>query len=57
MSNTTFLRGIGIGVAVGAAMGIAMTPRRQSMLKKSAAGKAIRAAADVMDQITDAMGL
>lgn len=57
MNNTTFLRGIGIGVAVGAAMGIAMTPRRQSMLKKSAAGKAIRAAADVMDQITDAMGL
>lgn len=57
MSNMNFIRGIGIGVAVGAAMGVAMTPKRQSMLKKSAAGKAIRAAADVMDQITDVMGL
>lgn len=57
MNNTNFLRGVGIGVAVGAAVGIAMTPKRQNLLKKSAAGKAIRAAADVMEQISDAMGL
>jgi gas vesicle protein len=57
MNQTNFLRGIGFGMALGAALGMAMTPRRQNILKKSTAGKAIRAVADVMDNLTDAMGL
>ncbi|MCD7917399.1 MAG: hypothetical protein LUF84_02915 [Clostridiales bacterium] len=57
MTKTNFLRGMGLGVAVGAAIGIAMTPKRQRLLKNTHTGKAIRAVADVMDNITDAMGL
>lgn len=57
MTSTNFLRGVGIGVAMGTAIGVAMTPRRKTLLKKTSTGKAIRAVADVMDNITDAMGL
>lgn len=57
MSSTNFLRGMGMGLAVGAAMGVMMTPKRKHMMKKTAAGKAIRAVTDVMDELTDSMGL
>lgn len=57
MNSTNFLRGMGMGIAVGAAMGIAMTPKRKHIMKKSAAGKAIRAVTDVMEELTDTMGL
>ncbi|MCC8063465.1 MAG: hypothetical protein LUG45_06870 [Clostridiales bacterium] len=57
MTKANFLRGMGLGVAVGAAIGIAMTPKRQRLLKHTHTGKTIRAVADVMDNLTDAMGL
>lgn len=57
MSSTNFLRGMGMGLAVGAAVGMVMTPKRKHMMKKTAAGKAIRAVTDVMDELTDSMGL
>ncbi len=56
MNTTQFLRGMGVGVAVGAAISMAVTPRAKSM-RKSPAGKAIKAVSEVMDNITDAMGL
>lgn len=57
MNNTNLLRGMGMGIAVGAALGMAMTPKRKMSLKKSPAGKAIRAVTDVMEEIADTMGL
>lgn len=57
MTKVTFLRGIGLGMAVGAAIGVAMTPKRQRLLKHTHAGKTIRAVADAMDSLTDTMGL
>lgn len=57
MNNTNLIRGMGLGIAVGAALGMAMTPKRKMSLKKSPAGKAIRAVTDVMEELADTMGL
>ena len=56
MSNMKFLRGMGLGVAVGAAIGVACAPKGKSF-KRSTAGKAIKAITDVVENISDAMGL
>ncbi|MGM9537369.1 MAG: hypothetical protein ACI3VN_03455 [Candidatus Onthomonas sp.] len=56
MNTTQFLRGMGIGVAVGAALSMAVAPQGR-FHKKSAAGKAIRAASQVAEHIADSMGL
>jgi len=55
MENTQFMRGIGVGVAVGAALAVAMRPRHKSV--KSTAGKAIKAVGEVVENISDAMGM
>jgi gas vesicle protein len=55
MNNTKFLRGMGVGVAVGAAIGMACMPK--SGMKRSPAGKAFKAVTDVMENIADAIGL
>lgn len=57
VNSTKFLRGMGMGIAVGTAVGMIMTPKRKHTMKKTAAGKAIRAVTDVMDELTDSMGL
>lgn len=56
MNTTQFLRGMGIGVAVGAALSMAVAPKSYCH-KKSAASKAIRAASQVAEHIADSMGL
>lgn len=56
MNNSKFLRGIGLGVAVGAALGMAMGPR-PSLPRRSAAGKAVKAVGEWMEQLTEAIGL
>ena len=56
MNTTQFLRGMGIGVAVGAALSMAVAPQSR-FHKKSAASKAIRAASQVAEHIADSMGL
>lgn len=56
MNNTKFLRGVGIGVAVGAALSMAVAPKAH-FAKRTTAGKAIKAVTEVMDNIADAMGL
>lgn len=56
MTTTNFLRGVGMGIAVGAAVG-AMVPTRRKRAKRSSAARAIKAVTDVMDNLSDAMGL
>ncbi len=50
MTRTGFAKGMAIGVMTGAAIGIAMAPRGKNT--KSAAGKALKAAGEVIDNIT-----
>jgi len=50
MTKTGFVKGMAIGVMTGAAIGMAMVPKGRS--SKSAAGKALKAAGEVIDNIT-----
>ena len=54
VSKHPFLTGIGMGAAAGAALGMAMDPKKKEM--KAAARKAVRAVEDVAGNINDAIG-
>lgn len=54
MNNKQFFKGIGLGMVTGAAIGMALAPRPKSM--KSAAGKAIKAVGDVVENIAENIG-
>lgn len=53
MNRMTFVKGMGLGLVVGSAVGMAFAPKK----KKSAVGKALRAMGDVVEGITDTIGL
>lgn len=55
MEKMDFFRGMGIGLVTGAAIGVAMMPRKRSL--RNSAGKTIRAVGDVVENITSAMGI
>jgi hypothetical protein len=57
MTNSEFMKGMGMGMAAGAVMGAMMGRRRKLQMKKSAMGKAVRTAAQVMDEISSMMGM
>ncbi|MCD8050183.1 MAG: hypothetical protein LUE89_00690 [Clostridiales bacterium] len=57
MTNSNFLRGMGMGIAAGAIMGAMVPTHRKRGLKRSSAARAIKAVTDVMDNLSDAMGL
>lgn len=50
MIKTGFVKGIAIGVMTGATLGMVLTPRGRR--SRSAAGKALKAAGEVIDNIT-----
>ncbi len=50
MTKTGFVKGMTIGVVTGAALGMVIAPRGKH--SKSAAGKALKAAGEVIDNIT-----
>lgn len=50
MTNTGFIKGMSIGVVTGAAVGMVLAPRGRN--SKKTAGKALRAAGEVLDNIT-----
>ncbi len=50
MTRTGFVKGIAIGVMAGTAIGMVMAPKGKN--SKSAAGKALKAAGEVIDNIT-----
>lgn len=54
MSNMDLIKGITIGAVAGATIGMAVVPRRRSA--KSVTGRALKAAGEIMENITDAMG-
>lgn len=53
MNKMTFVKGMGLGIVVGSAVGMVLVPKK----KKSAVGKALRAMGDVVEGITDTIGL
>ena len=55
MQNAQFMKGMGVGAAVGAALAVAVRPHHKSV--KSSAGKAIKAVGEVVETISDAMGM
>lgn len=57
MKRIPFARGIGLGISVGVALGMAMHSGRKRSIAKSKVGKTIKAVADVMEDLTDAIGL
>lgn len=57
MKQIPFIRGIGIGIGMGVAAGMAMRNSRKSSIRKSKMGKTLKAVSDVMEEITDAIGL
>jgi gas vesicle protein len=50
MTRTGFVKGMAIGVMTGAALGMVMAPKGKN--SKSAAGRALKAAGEVIDNIT-----
>ena len=55
MSTMDFAKGIGIGMVAGAAVGMAIAPRKKS--RKFISGKMLRAASDILNDITNSMSL
>lgn len=55
MKEHEFAKGMGLGVLTGAALGAAMAPRKKTPVKK-AAGKAMKAVGQVMENLSDEMG-
>ena len=53
MNNMSFFKGVGLGAAMGAAIGMLAAPKKQ----KLHIGKALKSMGDVMDSITGAIGL
>ena len=57
MKQIPFARGVGLGISVGVALGLALPGKRKHVLAKSKVGKTIKAVSDVMEDLTDAIGL
>ncbi len=56
MNSNQFLRGVGIGIAVGTAIGVASTPKKHHPMKKKAQ-HAIRLVANCVEDLSAAMGM
>ena len=54
MSSMDFLRGLGVGMAAGAAIGMVLAPSKPR--KKSLTGRMLKTAGDVVEGISEAMG-
>ncbi|MCQ2441498.1 MAG: hypothetical protein MJ077_00005 [Oscillospiraceae bacterium] len=54
MSCTSFLKGMGMGLAIGTTVG-SMMPSKRCMRRKHTAAKAVRAVTNVMDELADAL--
>ncbi len=56
MTKHQFMSGIGIGAIAGAALGMAMSTSKRREIKR-AADKAIKAVGEVMENISDNVGM
>lgn len=56
MKEHPFAKGMTMGVMAGAALGMALAPQKKSSMKK-AADKAMKTMGEVMETLSDEMGL
>ena len=56
MNSGQFMRGIGLGIAVGTAIGVACVPKKRHPMKKKAM-HAMKLVANCVDDLSNAMGL
>lgn len=56
MNRMDFIKGLGVGMAAGAAIGAAMMPAK-SRKKKTIAGRVLRTAGEIAENLTDVMGI
>lgn len=52
MDGKSFLKGVGMGMAIGASMGMLMAPKKKGA---GMVGKALKAAGELADNISDAL--
>ena len=52
LDSRSFLKGVGMGMAIGASMGMLMTPKKKG---DNVIGKALKAAGELADNISDAL--
>lgn len=55
MHEHAFIKGVGLGALAGAAIGMAMVPRKKVNMRKTA-GKAMKTVGHVMENLSDEMG-
>ena len=55
MDRKNILLGIGMGLAVGGITAVAMKPRKRSM--KTTVGRTLKTMSDVVESVSDALGL
>jgi len=55
MNNVNFVKGMGVGLIVGSAIGMVVAPPRKN--EKTTVGRAIKAMGTVVDSIADSIGL
>ena len=53
MNNTSFIKGMGIGLMVGSVVGMVAAPKK----KKMNIGKTIKSMGDVVDSVASTLGL
>ena len=59
MNNKDFFKGMGMGIGIGAAISMAFMPVRSHKKNevKSGIGKVVKTIGDIMEGVTDAVGL
>ena len=55
MNNMNFIKGVGIGLVVGSAIGMVAAPPRKN--EKTTVGRAVRAVGTVIDSIAESIGI
>ena len=55
MNNMDFIKGMSIGVIAGASVGMAIAPKKKNT--KTFAGKALKAAGEIVENVSGALGM
>ena len=57
MTSTQFFRGMGVGIAMGAAISVAMYPKKKVHPMKKKAGRALHAVGDAVEKLSSVLGM
>jgi gas vesicle protein len=54
MNNTSFIKGVSLGIMAGAVIGMAVKPQKRTV--KHMTGKVLKTAGDIIENLTDTLG-